>query len=382
MKVVVVGLGVMGLPTARSLAERGHEVIGIDRHGISAPAGSSAGATRIFRLAHERPGDIVLARKALDKWRELEALSGERLLDHVGLVLRGDPVPAWVASMRDAGVPVEELDADGVQRVFPELAYRPQEAAAFVPDDGVLFAAKGLGAMAAAARKAGAELSSPERLLEVDETPAGVRVTTNRRVIDADIAVLAVGPWATTLLEPLGIRLPLAPAIGQVSYWRGGGAWERRPSLVDFYAPDKIGVYGLPTPDKGYKIGLDYGCEDTWDPDATAWPHRGFEEECNRDWVISHAPGLASDGPHLTESCPWTMTPDGEYFIERRGAITVATGCSGHAFKFMPIMGELIGDIAEGKPAWPEADIFGIDRMAHDAPFAFVETPMGARIGL
>ena len=76
------------------------------------------------------------------------------------------------------------------------------------------------------------------------------------------------------------------------------------------------------------------------------------------------------------------MTPDGEYFIERRGAITVATGCSGHAFKFMPIMGELIGDIAEGKPAWPEADIFGIDRMAHDAPFAFVETPMGARIGL
>ena len=150
MKVVVVGLGVMGLPTARALAERGHEVIGIDRHGISAPAGSSAGATRIFRLAHERPGDIVLARKALDKWRELEALSGERLLDHVGLVLRGDPVPAWVASMRDAGVPVEELDADGVQRVFPELAYRPQEAAAFVPDDGVLFAAKGLGAMAAA----------------------------------------------------------------------------------------------------------------------------------------------------------------------------------------------------------------------------------------
>ena len=122
-----------------------------------------------------------------------------------------------------------------------------QEAAAFVPDDGVLFAAKGLAAVAAAARKAGAELSTPERMLEVEETPAGVRVTTDRRVIEADLAVLAVGPWATTLLEPLGFRLPLAPAIGQVSYWRGGGAWERRPSLVDFYAPDTIGVYGLPT---------------------------------------------------------------------------------------------------------------------------------------
>jgi glycine/D-amino acid oxidase-like deaminating enzyme len=269
-----------------------------------------------------------------------------------------------------------------VARVFPELSHRPQEPAAFVPDDGVLFAAKGLAAMAAAARAAGAELSSPEQALAVEETPAGVRISTDRRVLEADLAVLAVGPWAQSLLEPLGIRLPLAPAIGQVSYWRGGGAWERRPSLIDFVADDKLGVYGLPTPGKGYKIGLDYGSEESWDTEAAAWPPRGFEEECNRDWVIAHAPGLASDGPHLSECCPWTMTPDNEYFIDRRGAITVATGCSGHAFKFMPIIGELIGDIAEGKPAWPEADIYGIDRMASDAPFGRVETPMGPRVGI
>jgi hypothetical protein len=48
----------------------------------------------------------------------------------------------------------------------------------------------------------------------------------------------------------------------------------------------------------------------------------------------------------------------------------------------MPIIGELIGDIAEGKPAWPEADIYGIDRMASDAPFGRVETPMGPRVGI
>ena len=381
MRVVVVGLGVMGLPTVRALAERGHEVIGIDRHGISAPAGSSAGMTRIFRLAHGRPGDIVLAKKALERWRELEAMSGETLIDQVGLVLRGEPVSEWVAALRDADVPVEELTPADRERVFPELAHRPDEPAAFVPEDGMLFAAKGLAAVAAAARKAGAELSTPERMLAVEETPSGVRVTTDQRVLEADLAVLAVGPWAQSLLEPLGLRLPLAPAIGQVSYWRGG-AWERRPSLIDFVADGKLGVYGLPTPGKGYKIGLDYGSEEAWDTEAAAWPPRAFEEECNRDWVMAHAPGLATDGPHLTEGCPWTMTPDGEYFIDRRGAITVATGCSGHAFKFMPIMGELIADIAEGRPAWPEADIFRLDRMPPDAPFDLVETPMGPRIGL
>ena len=382
MRAVVVGLGVMGLPTARALAERGYGVTAIDRHGISAPAGSSAGLTRIFRLAHERPGDIVLARKALERWRELERRSGEQLIDQVGLVLRGEPVPRWVAALRDAGEPVEELDAAGVARAFPELAVRPDEPAALAPDDGVLFAARGLAAMAAAAQAAGAELSAPERMTAVEETPAGVRVTTDRRVLEADIAVIAAGPWAGALLEPLGIRLPLAPAIGQVSYWRGGGAWERRPSLIDFADAGKLGVYGLPTPGKGYKIGLDYGAEEAWTPDAADWPPREHEERCNIDWVAQHAPGLAADGPHLSEACPWTMTPDGEYFVDRVGAVTVATGCCGHAFKFMPVLGELIADVAEGRPAWPEADIFGIGRMPADAPFARTATPMGDRIGL
>ena len=140
MKVVVVGLGAMGLPTARVLAERGHDVIGIDRHGISAPPGSSAGETRIFRLAHDRPEDIRLARRALELWRELEQLSGEQLIDQVGLILRGEPVPAWVTAMRDEGLVVEELDAAGVERVFPELVFRPDEPAALVPADGVVFA--------------------------------------------------------------------------------------------------------------------------------------------------------------------------------------------------------------------------------------------------
>ena len=76
----------------------------------------------------------------------------------------------------------------------------------------------------------------------------------------------------------------------------------------------------LPTPGKGYKIGLDYGAEEAWDPEADAWPVRLEEEAENASWVAAHAPGLAADGPHLSECCPWTLTPDNEYFIDRRGA--------------------------------------------------------------
>ena len=97
--------------------------------------------------------------------------------------------------------------------------------------------------------------------------------------------MIAAGPWAQELLSPLGVELSLAPAIGQVSYWSGGGACECRPSLVAFQLDGRMGVYGLPTPGKGYKIGLDYGDEDAWQPDATEWVRREFKEQCNREWV-------------------------------------------------------------------------------------------------
>ncbi len=382
MRVVVAGLGAMGLPTAWRLAQRGHDVIGIDRHGIASRVGSSAGDTRIFRLAHARAEDVRLARRALQAWRGLERDTGERLVDQVGLLLRGEQARAWADVLGAEGVAVAELDADGVEGVFPEAARRSGEYAALVPGDGVVFARRGLLAIADAAAAAGVELGGPERLVSVEETPAGVRVATDRRTLEADACVVAAGPWAEALLAPLGVRLPLAPAIGQVTYWRGGGAWERRPSLIDFSRPDRLGVYGLPTPGKGYKVGLDYGDEAAWNTDADGWGVRGDEEALNGDWVAEHLPGLHADGPHQSECCPWTMTPDNEFAFGRRGHVVVAAGCCGHGFKHAPVLGEILADLAEGRDLWPEARAFDLGRFADGAGFRRVETPLGARIAI
>jgi glycine/D-amino acid oxidase-like deaminating enzyme len=381
MRVVVVGLGAMGLPTAWALAARGHDVVGLDRHGIASPVGSSAGATRIVRLAHDRPSDVRLARRALERWRELEAGCGATLVDPVGLLVRGAGGAAYGEALRAEGVPCEELDDAGVERVFPELARRPGEPALLVPGDGAVMARAGLEAMAAAARAAGAELAAPERVVAIAETAVGVRVDTDRRALEADAVVVAAGPWAAELLDPVGVRLALQPAIGQVTYWRGG-AWERRPALIDFPAGGRMGVYGLPTPGKGYKIGLDYGDEAAWRPEAGEWPVRSGEEAENAAWVAAHAPGLAADGPHASECCPWTMTPDGDFLYGRRGAIVVAAGCCGHGFKHAPVLGEILADLAEGRPLDPDAAPWALERMPSDAAFERVETPMGARISL
>ncbi len=65
-----------------------------------------------------------------------------------------------------------------------------------------------------------------------------------------------------------------------------------------------------------------------------------------------------------SERHPWTMTPDSDFVIDRDGAVVVACGCSGHAFKFGPALGELVADIAQGVLARDEAPLFSLRRPA------------------
>ena len=47
------------------------------------------------------------------------------------------------------------------------------------------------------------------------------------------------------------------------------------------------------------------------------------------------------------------MTPDSDWVIDRRGAVVLACGCSGHAFKFGPALGPLVADVVEGADPEP-----------------------------
>ena len=49
------------------------------------------------------------------------------------------------------------------------------------------------------------------------------------------------------------------------------------------------------------------------------------------------------------KTCLYTMTPDGDFIIDRLpGApnVIVASPCSGHGFKFAPVIGEMLADLA------------------------------------
>ena len=71
--IVVIGAGITGVATARSLAQAGRGVTLVEQFGLGHERGSSHGASRIFRVSYPDPHHVRLAQSALASWRELEA---------------------------------------------------------------------------------------------------------------------------------------------------------------------------------------------------------------------------------------------------------------------------------------------------------------------
>jgi sarcosine oxidase len=61
-------------------------------------------------------------------------------------------------------------------------------------------------------------------------------------------------------------------------------------------------------------------------------------------------------GPLVEASvCLWANTPDHHFVVGHHPGhpeVVVAAGCSGHAFKYVPVLGEILADLAvDGKTA-------------------------------
>jgi sarcosine oxidase len=376
MKIVVIGLGVIGLSTAAELGRRGHDVVGVERYRIGHPLGSSTGASRSIRSAYALPEYVRLSVQAIDAWHQLERAEGRTVLHLTGQIDLGsasvlDPMRA---AMEAGGVAYEDIDGDRVQARFPELQAAPGEVAIFHPGAGTVLADQALAALRAAAQRAGVELVCGERVTALDNASDGVRIRSDRGVRDADLGVLATGPWASELLEPLGLDLPLSPALAQVTFF-DWPALVDRPALSDWEAlADGTGGYGHPIPGVGYKLGFDAAGHEQWRADAERWEPDPGEFATLVEWMRGRFPGL-EPAVLRTQRHPWTMTPDGDWVIDRVGSLVLACGCSGHAFKFGPALGALVADVAEDRPR-DDRHLFVLDRPGLRAPAPAPSVPI------
>ncbi len=353
--VIVIGLGGMGSAAAYHLAARGQRVLGLERFTPAHDKGSSHGGSRIIRQSYfEDPAYVPLLLRAYELWNTLAIDSGRDVYRLTGGLFLGPPdcltVAGSLRASQEWNLPHQVLDAGEISARFPNFTPRPDDIAVYEAKAGFARPEVTVSAHLALAEKCGATLQFGEEVLEWAEAPGGVVVRTAEATYTAGQLVICPGAWAPQLLAEFGVPITIER---QVLYWLDpvGGTTSFADHPI-FIAEDDstMQVYGFPAIDGargGVKVAFfRKGIECTPDTiDRTVYPHEVGEM---RDRVSQLLPAL--DGPCLHSStCMYSNTPDQHFVIARHpdcAHVTVACGFSGHGFKFVPVVGEILADLA------------------------------------
>jgi sarcosine oxidase len=374
---IVVGLGAHGSATAAVLARRGLRVLGLERFGPGERLGSSGGWSRMIRIAHyETPAYVPLARASWDAWRALEAETGSAILTETPGLYAGPAgssvVAGSLAAALDGAVGHEILDAAAIRDRWPVFAPPEDTVAVLDREAGMLDADLAIEAHLAVARRRNAELRFSTRVADWRPAPGGgFEVETADGVVaGAERLVLTAGPWTTGFVPDL--RLPLVVERQPVQWFRpaaGGAAassldLERLP--IWLWDTDAGLFYGFPwDPGRGLKIALHHGGA-TIDPDAVDRTVNADDEAVARSFVRRVMPAM--DGPVSASTvCLYANAPDDEFVIDRHPAgpgVAFASACSGHGFKFAPIVGEILADLVIDGTSSRPIDAFRANRFA------------------
>ena len=372
--VIVIGLGGMGSAAAYRLAERGQRVLGVDRFAPVHNQGSSHGGSRVTRQAYfEDPAYVPLLLRAEELWREVEARSGRDVVHYTGGLMIGPAdsrtVAGSLASAQQWGLEHELLDAARVRSRFPTLSPRDDDIALYERKAGYVVPEASVAAHLRLAAMAGAELHHEEPVTRWDADGTGVRVHTHDNVYTAGQLVVCPGAWAPELLADLGIPFVIER---QVQYWfrpRGPvGRFVGHP----VYVWEREGgrqFYGFPAVDGEVKVAFFRGGR-TCTP-STIDRHVGADEvEAMAAFVAPRIPDLSGTFVRAA-ACMYTNTPDEHFVIARHPGhenVVVACGFSGHGFKFVPVVGEILADLAvDGRTRHP-IGLFAPGRFAEATP--------------
>lgn len=366
--VAVIGAGVFGAWITWHLQRAGQRVLLIDQYGPASARASSAGETRVIRMAYG-PDAIYtrMAQRSLGQWKDFFArIARAELFRETGVLSMAaadDTAAAQsVATLQQLGIPHQVLDSDTLAQRYPQIAIPPGGWAIFEPQSGALLARRAVQAVVEDSLRAGAELRIDTVLAAVcdGQTDAGhlteIR-TGSGTAIRARRFVFACGPWLGSVLPDV-LAGRIFPTRQEVFYF-GGAAGDRRfgspalPIWLDFGR----GYYGCPDIEgRGFKLAHDAHGE-AIDPDGVDRVPSPVRIAHAREFLAHRFPALAAAPLLGAEVCQYENSSNGDFLIDRHPAfdnVWIAGGGSGHGFKHGPAVGEyLAGRMLHDGPVEP-----------------------------
>ncbi len=349
--VIVLGTGGVGSAALLHAASAGARTIGLDRFIAPHNRGSSHGQTRIIRQAYfEHPQYTPLLLESYRLWNDLEVHAGKRLYYETGLLQLGPAegvvVPGVLRAAEEHGLVVEQLGSDQIEMRWPAFRIPPDLVGVLEPRAGYLLVEDCVSSHLAAARQAGAEIQAPCEVLGWEPgTPIRVRTTVG--TLTTEKLIIAAGAWADGVLADLAdLNLQLEVLRKSVFWYAARNNFADVPCYL-YELPHGV-FYGFPEIGGRVKVAEHSGGERIENPLNYNRELNAYEAERVLNFLGECLPNVA-DGLAEHQTCLYTMSPDEHFIVDRHpqeNNVVFAAGLSGHGFKFTPVLGKALAEMA------------------------------------
>ena len=369
--VIVVGLGGLGSVVAHDLAASGASVLGLDRHAPGHAFGSSHGQTRAIRKAYfEHPDYVPLVQRSYQRWRELEQVSGESLLDICGVLQVGSEqglvIPGVARAAAQHGLSVEKFTNDELRKNYPQLDFSDDQVGLLEEDGGMLWVERCVRTWAKQAQLKGATLRFGASVLGYSHEGAHWRVVTDLGDFFSERLVLCPGAWAAGLL-PSSLTRHLKVRRKSLFWFDAPPSFARGADFpVWLFERDDGIFYGFPQlAGSGLKAAEHSGGQDLRQPSQLDRSLHVSDEARLRRLFADQIP-LLNGATRLQHAvCMYTLSPDEHFFIGTLAGhqhLSVGVGLSGHGFKMVPALGEALAQSVIGQGPSLNIELFDPQR--------------------
>jgi sarcosine oxidase subunit beta len=373
--VVVVGGGANGTSTAFHLATLGAKnVVLLEQKQIAAGATGKSGS--LVRMHYTNETESRMALESLKVFQDFGNIVGSDCgWSPVGFVQlvkheHRDALHRNIARQQKLGIDTRVIADEELRELLPGITIDDVGGAAYEKSSGFADPNATAFGFAAAAQRMGVTVETGAKVTRVlVENGRVAGVETERERIMAPTVVLVPGAWATPLLQPLGLDLPLTPFRIQISIFRWPPGWtHRHPVVIDAVHHSWMRPEGV----NATLIGVELGRSGA-DPET-------YDEGVDPQFVKDARTTLASRLPAFADATMrggWAgmimMSDDGRPIIDQFPSVPGLYGMlgdSGTSFKTSPAIGRCLAEwIVHGKPKLVDLTPFRSTRFAEGTPW-------------
>ncbi|EIN06698.1 FAD dependent oxidoreductase [Punctularia strigosozonata HHB-11173 SS5] len=405
-RIVIVGGGVFGISTAYHLLKRGFtDVTVLERAStVPAPDAASSDINKIVRSSYADSFYTRLAREAIAEWKKVEEW-GDTYQECGCVMLSAGNVASYTddAYHNDiaSGARIETLENVTAMRALfpPDVRFAADAGPDTIRhlngyinrDGGWAKATQGVAMMAEKVRGMGGKIlhgKGVASLVKEASRTVGVKCQ-DGEVIPAALVVLAAGSWTASTFPELDLDtrcLATGQTVATIQLTEEEAARYRAcPVILDFgsgfymFPPNQQNIVKLAIHSTGFTRTVP-----TPVPDAPTGSQRNISTprtitshgndglriprssvKALRSFLRQVYPELGKKPFSGTRLCWYTDSPDSDWVIGPHpsdAGILLATSGSGHAYKFLPVIGRLVADAVQGVMDPALVKRFAVDR--------------------